>query len=39
MNHKERILDKDLDAYKRIRKTGGQPTKIDGAAKLEKIAD
>ncbi|MFZ9885472.1 MAG: hypothetical protein ACO3ON_08465, partial [Ilumatobacteraceae bacterium] len=39
MNRKERVLDKDLDAYKRIRKTGGQPTKIDGSAKLEKIAD
>ena len=39
MNRKERQLDKDLDAYKRIRKTGGQPTKIDGSAKLEKIAD
>jgi hypothetical protein len=39
LNAKERVLDKDLDAYKRIRKTGGQPTKIDGSAKLEKIAD
>jgi len=39
LNMKERALDKDLDAYKRIRKTGGQPTKIDGSAKLEKIAD
>lgn len=39
LNAKERALDKDLDAYKRIRKTGGQPTKIDGSAKLEKIAD
>ena len=39
LNSKERALDKDLDAYKRIRKTGGQPTKIDGSAKLEKIAD
>ena len=39
MNDKERQLGKDLDAYKRIRKTGGQPTKIDGSAKLEKIAD
>lgn len=39
LNSKERALDKDLDAYKRIRQTGGQPTKIDGSAKLEKIAD
>lgn len=39
LNMKERALDKDLDAYKRIRQTGGQPTKIDGSAKLEKIAD
>jgi hypothetical protein len=39
LNMKERALDKDLDAYKRIRRTGGQPTKIDGSAKLEKIAD
>jgi hypothetical protein len=39
LNGKERQLDKDLDAYKRIRKTGGQPTQIDGSAKLEKIAD
>lgn len=39
LNSKERALDKDLDAYKRIRKTGGQPMKIDGSAKLEKIAD
>jgi hypothetical protein len=39
LNTKEKQLDKDLDAYKRIRKTGGQPTKIDGSAKLEKIAD
>jgi hypothetical protein len=39
MNSKERVLDKDLDAYKRIRKSGGQPTQIDGSAKLEKIAD
>ena len=39
LNSKERALGKDLDAYKRIRKSGGQPTKIDGSAKLEKIAD
>ena len=39
LNAKEKVLDKDLDAYKRIRKTGGQPDKIDGAARLEKVAD
>ena len=39
LNNKEKQLGKDLDAYKRIRRTGGQPTKIDGSAKLEKIAD
>lgn len=39
LNAKEKQLDKDLDAYKRIRRTGGQPMKIDGSAKLEKIAD
>jgi hypothetical protein len=39
LTSKEKVLDKDLDAYKRIRKTGGQPVKIDGSAKLEKIAD
>jgi len=35
MNQKEKALDKDLDAYKRVRKTGGQPTQIDGAARWE----
>jgi hypothetical protein len=39
LNAKEKQLDKDLDAYKRIRRTGGQPMKIDGSAKLEKTAD
>ena len=39
LNRKERILDKDLDAYKRIRKSGGQPEKIDGSARIEKTAD
>jgi outer membrane murein-binding lipoprotein Lpp len=39
LNAKERQLDKDLDAYKRIRKTGGQPTQIDGAARLEATAN
>ena len=39
MNLKEKRLDKDLDAYKRIRKSGGQPNQIDGSAIFEKIAD
>ena len=39
MNHKERVLDKDLDAYKRIRKSGGQPEKIDGSARFEATVD
>jgi len=39
MNAKEKVLDKDLDAYKRIRKSGGQPDTIDGSARLEKTAD
>ena len=39
LNSKERQLDKDLDAYKRIRKTGGQPTQIDGSARLEATAN
>lgn len=32
---KERVLDKDLDAYKRLRQDGIQPKKIDGAANVE----
>jgi hypothetical protein len=39
LSAKEKVLDKDLDAYKRIRQTGGQPDKIDGSARLEKVAD
>jgi len=39
MNQKERVLDKDLDAYKRIRKSGGQPEKIDGSARFEATVD
>jgi hypothetical protein len=31
-------LDKDLEAYKRIRRTGGQPTQIDGSARIEATA-
>lgn len=39
MTSKEKMLGKDLDAYKRIRKTGGQPSQIDGSARLEATAD
>jgi len=39
MNRKERVLDKDLDAYKRIRKSGGQPEQINGSAKFEATVD
>lgn len=39
LNRKEKALDKDLDAYKRVRKTGGQPTQIDGAARWEAEAN
>ena len=36
---KDRVLDKDLDAYKRLRKDGLQPRKIDGSAEVEKRAE
>lgn len=36
---KEKALDKDLDAYKRIRQSGGQPEQINGSARLEATAD
>jgi hypothetical protein len=39
MNGKEKQLDKDLDAYKRIRRSGGQPETIDGSARMEKTVD
>jgi hypothetical protein len=39
LNDKEKQWGKDMDAYKRIRKTGGQPTKIDGSARIEKTVD
>jgi hypothetical protein len=39
MNRKERLLGRDLDAYKRIRKSGGQPETIDGSAKFEAMVD
>ena len=36
---KDRILHKDLDAYKRLRMDGTQPKRIDGAAEVEQRAD
>ena len=36
---KERVLDKDLDAYHRLRLNGQQPKSIDGAAIVEKRAE
>jgi hypothetical protein len=39
LNRKEKLLDKDLDAYKRIRQTGGQPEQINGSARLEATTD
>lgn len=36
---KERVLDKDLDAYRRLRLDGQQPRHIDGAAVVEKRAE
>jgi len=39
LNLKEKQLDKDLDAYQRIRRTGGQPNHIDGSARLEATTD
>ena len=39
LTSKEKVLDKDLDAYKRIRKSGGQPEQINGSAKFEATVD
>ena len=39
INDKDRVLDKDLDAYQRLRRNGVQPRKIVGAAKVEKRAE
>lgn len=36
---KERVLDKDLEAYHRLRQNGQQPKGIDGAAIVEKRAE
>lgn len=36
---KDKVLEKDLDAYKRLRDEGLQPHNIDGSAKIEQLAD
>lgn len=35
----ERVLDKDLDAYKRLRQDGLQPKHVKGSHRLEKHAN
>lgn len=37
-NRKERQLGRDLDAYKRLRRDGVQPTRTNGAAHVEQAA-
>jgi hypothetical protein len=39
LSAKEKRWGKDMDAYKRIRKSGGQPIKIDGSDRIEKTVD
>lgn len=34
----EKALDRDLDAYQRLRHDGLQPKRIDGSAAVEKVA-
>jgi hypothetical protein len=36
---KDKVLHKDLDAYKRLRQEGLQPKRIDGSAELERRAE
>jgi len=36
---KEKVLDKDLEAYHRLRLDGQQPVRIDGAAIVERRAE
>ena len=36
---KERVLAKDMDAYRRLRVAGEQPARIDGAASIERHAE
>lgn len=37
-NAKDRVLDRDLDAYQRLRQSGVQPPHTDGSARAEKSA-
>lgn len=39
INQKDKVLEKDLDAYKRLRQEGLQPQAIDGSAVVEKRAE
>lgn len=39
INQKDRVLEKDLYAYKRLRQEGLQPKAIDGSAEVEKRAE
>lgn len=39
INHKDKVLEKDLDAYRRLRNEGMQPKAIDGSAEVEKRAN
>jgi len=39
INQKDKKLEKDLDAYKRLRSEGLQPKAIDGSAEAEKRAE
>lgn len=39
INAKDRQLEKDLDAYKRLRDEGLQPKAIDGSSEAEKRAE
>lgn len=36
---KDKVLEKDLDAYKRLRDEGLQPHNVDGSAKIEQVAE
>lgn len=38
MERQESRLDKDLDAYQRLRRDGVQPGRIEGCAAVEKVA-
>lgn len=38
-NAKEKVLQKDLDAYRRLRQDGVQPQNIDGSARIEARAN